>query len=92
MPLRPADLDHLSLLVARLLDADLLLAEEDGALLAEIEAARRSLETGAAETACRHTERFVRALEALARDGRLSEAHGRVALEWARRLLDAPAR
>jgi hypothetical protein len=55
MPLRPADLDHLALLAERLPDADLLLTEEDGALLAQIEAARRSLQTGAAAAVCRHT-------------------------------------
>jgi hypothetical protein len=86
-----ADLDHLSLMIERLLDADLLLSGEGGALLAEIEAARQSLERGDAEAAGRHTARLVGAIEALARDGRLSEAHGREALESARRLLDGPA-
>jgi hypothetical protein len=92
MPSRPADLAHLSLMVARLLDADLLPTGEGGALLAEIEAARRSLNEEDEQAARWHTERFLLALEALLQSGLLDEADGRAGLESARRILEAPAR
>lgn len=54
-----ADIARLSLMIERLLDAELLLAEEGAELLAEVEAASRLLEEGDAETAQRYIHRFV---------------------------------
>ena len=88
---RAAEFARLSLIVERLLDADLLLAEEGGALLAEIEAARQSLGEDDEAAVGWHTANFLRALEALVRSGRLGEEHGRAVIEGARRMLDAPA-
>jgi hypothetical protein len=77
-------------MVVGLIDADLLLAEEGRGLLRVIDAARRALDRGATEDSCRHTGRFVRAMEAIVRDGRLDAAHGGAALAAARRMLEAP--
>jgi hypothetical protein len=86
-----AKLVHLYRMVEGLLDADLLLAEEGGTLLKAITAARRARDRGDVAAARRHTTRFVLAMEGLVRDGLLDEAHGRGALEAARRMLNDTA-
>jgi hypothetical protein len=84
---RAAECACLSLIVERWLDADLLLAQEGEALLAEIAAARRALEGGEMAACRRHTRQFIFGVEALLRSGQLVEQHGRPALAAARRLL-----
>jgi hypothetical protein len=74
--------------VAGLIDADLLLAAEGAALLAEIATARRAWEGGEAESARRYTSDFVLMLEALVRDVLLDEADARPARAAAQRLLE----
>jgi hypothetical protein len=69
-----ADIARLSLMIERLLDAELLLAEEGAALLAEVEAASRLLEEGDAETAQRHIHRVVLYTEELLRSEGLDTA------------------
>jgi hypothetical protein len=76
-------------LVEGLIDADLLLFDDGEALLAEIEVAGRALEEGDAAAVARHLARFIRTMTALMQSGLLEEAHGRAALEGARRMLDA---
>jgi len=60
-----AEISRLSLLVQRMLDADLLLEEQGAALLAESDAARRSLEAGDTTATRRHIERLAQFTEAL---------------------------
>jgi hypothetical protein len=71
MPSYTAECDRLSLIVERWLDADLLLAEEGAALLAQMAAAHRALEGGERADCRRHTRQFLLAVEALVRGGRL---------------------
>jgi hypothetical protein len=73
-----------------MIDADLLLAEEGGALLAEIAAAGRAEDAGDAAALRRHLEGFLRALEALTRSRELESddaGDSGAALAAARRLL-----
>jgi hypothetical protein len=70
------------------IDGDLLLAEEGGALLAEIAAAGRARDAGDPVAVRRHTERFLRALEALIASGELDAEDGHPALEAAREMLN----
>jgi hypothetical protein len=86
-----AKLTRLSLMVQRLLDADLLLVEEGEALLAEIAAADRAVAGGNETAVRRHLRRFVRTLEALMGSQMLDVAGGRAALGAARRMLEASA-
>ena len=81
-----ADFDRLALLVRRILDADLLLEEEGAALLAESDAACRSLEEGNEAAARERAAQLARNLEALVSSGRLAAADARGALEVARRI------
>jgi hypothetical protein len=85
MPLCAADIRILSLVIQRLMDAELLLDAEGAALLAQVEAVRRSLDEGNEADAERCATQFVRSLETLVRSGRLEGADGRRALEVARR-------
>jgi hypothetical protein len=86
-----ADFARLHRIVEGLIDADLLLPEDGGTLLEVIEAAHRSLDGGAAGASRQHTRRIVLAIEALVQSGTLDEAHGRTALETARRMLNDAA-
>ena len=85
---RAAECARLSLIVQRWLDADLLLAEEGAALLAQVAEARRALDGRDAAAARRHTRRFVQVLDALVETGLLEEPRGRLALAAARQMLD----
>jgi hypothetical protein len=87
MPTCTAELNGLSLMVQRLLDAELLLETEGAALLTETRAACRSLEEGDAEAARQHVEQVERFVETLVATRALELAGGRAVLETARRIL-----
>ena len=87
MPTCTAKIDGLSLMVQRLLDAELLLDTEGVVLLAETRAARLSLEEGDAAAARQHVEQVARFVEGLMATGALERADGRAVLETARRIL-----
>jgi hypothetical protein len=82
-----ADLARLSLLIQRLLDAEVLSDAEGVALVAANEAARRSLEAGDVGAVCRHVEQVARFTEELVRTAAIKPADGRAVLEATRRLL-----
>ena len=84
-----ADFDRLCLRVQRLMDADRLLPDAGGALLAAAEAARRTVEAGDLGAARRHVAEFARLTEALVRSAGLGPSEGQALREAARRLLDA---
>jgi hypothetical protein len=86
MPLCAADIQSLTLLIQRLLDAELLPDAEGEALLAETDAARRSLEQAEAETARRQLERLARLAEALVETSALDPADGQGVIRTARRI------
>jgi hypothetical protein len=88
---RAAECARLSLIVERWLDADLLLAEEGGTLLAALRAAGRALEEGDEAAVGSHLARLVRTLEALTQSRTLATAEGRAALDTARQMLEASA-
>ena len=73
------------------MDAELLLIEEGERLLAEIEAARHSLETRDFRGIEQHITQFLRDLESLVRTDWLHAAESRTAVEAAVRILDQPA-
>ena len=87
MPIRTAEINSLSLMVQRLLDAELLLDTEGAALLTETRAACRSLEAGDAAAARQHIEQVARFVERLVATGALELAGGRAVIETARRIL-----
>jgi hypothetical protein len=70
------------------IDADLLLAEEGGPLLAEIAAAGRARDAGDAAALRRHLEGFLQALEGLSRSRELDTRDGGSALAAVRQLLN----
>ena len=86
-----SQLGRLTLLVERLLDADLLLDTEAEALLAQAESARLSLEAGDTDSGRRTVERIVVFTEALVRTDALGEAYGHAVIETARRILPPDA-
>jgi len=88
MPTLLADFTRLVLLVQRLLDAELLLEEEGAALLAESDAARRSLEAGEKEAARRHIERLAQFTAALMATNALAHTDGQAVLQFADGLLN----
>src|SRR5262249_48519856 len=88
-PARATELDRLYRLIEGLLDADMLLAEEGGALLEAIDRAHRCHREGDPEAAHRHWTRLDVAIESLVENGRLEEAQGRAALALVRQM---PAR
>jgi hypothetical protein len=87
MPTCPAEINRLSLMVQRLLDAELLLDTEAAALLTETRAACRSVEEGDAAAARRHVEQVARFVERLVATGALERGDGRAVIETARRIL-----
>ena len=86
-----ADFDRLSLLVRRILDAELLLEEEGAALLAESDAAGRSLEAGEKEAARRHVERLARFTAALVETNALARTDGQAVPQFTDGLLNPRA-
>jgi len=95
MPIHPADLSRLILLIQRLLDAEVLCQEDGTELLSEAEAGRRSLQAGDAEAVREHLERVARFTETLVRTNALAPGDGHAVLESVRLLLgeetDRPA-
>jgi hypothetical protein len=87
MPTCTTELNDLSLMVQRLLDAELLLDMEGAALLTETRAACRCLEAGDAETARQHVEQLARFVETLVATRALALADGRAVIETARGIL-----
>ena len=87
MHLCAADIQSLTLLIQRILDAELLLEEEGAALLAQTGAAGRSLEAGDGPGARRHLERLAQLTEALVATDALALADGQAVIEPANRLL-----
>jgi hypothetical protein len=87
MPICPAELNSLSLMVQRLLDAELLLDTEAAALLTQTRAACRSLEAGNAAAARRHIAQVALFVERLVATGALDRADGHTVIETARRIL-----
>jgi hypothetical protein len=85
------DLARLSLMIQRMLDADVLRETEGAALLTESEAARRSLREGDAKAARLHVERVALFTEALVRSDALDLADGGAVIETARRIVGEDA-
>jgi hypothetical protein len=82
-----AELNHLTLLVERLRDADALLAEDSAALRAKAAEAIQALEAGDLETSRRQVESLVRFTEALVQTDALDLPDGQAIIETAYRLL-----
>ena len=87
MPTCMANINGLSLVLQRLLDAELLLDTEATALLTETAAACRSLEEGDAAAARQHIEQVALFVEMLVATEALDLAAGRTVIETARRFL-----
>jgi hypothetical protein len=85
-PARATEFDRLYRLIEGLLDADILLAEEAGALLEAIDRAHRCHREGDREAAQQQWRRLGLAIEALVENGRLEAAHGRAALALVRQM------
>jgi hypothetical protein len=81
------DLKRLTLLIERLLDAELLLDAEGTKLLIEVETARQSLQEGDTQSARRHIEQVARFTEAFVTTQALGLADGCAVIETARRIL-----
>lgn len=82
-----ADYARLSLLIQRILDADVLGDTEGAALQREAEAARLSLEAGDLEAARQHAAQVALFTEALVRTHLLPPTEGRKVLETTRHLI-----
>ncbi|HLK59063.1 MAG TPA: hypothetical protein VKU00_21055 [Chthonomonadaceae bacterium] len=81
------ELQRLSLMVLRLMDADLLLPEEGSALLAEIEALEQARDNATAARVASSCARLLPQLEVLVRTDRLDASTGGQAQEIVRRIL-----
>jgi hypothetical protein len=88
MKTRMADFVRLTLLIQRLLDADVFDETEGGPLLAETEAVRHALEGGDWEAARGHLEQVTRLTAALIQTDALALAPGREVLQTANRILN----
>jgi len=91
MPSDALDLSHLTLLIQRLLDAEVLLEADGATLLDHAEAARLALGQGRLEEGRGHIEQIARWMEALIQSRVLEASDGRAVLETARRLLSIEA-
>jgi hypothetical protein len=78
---------RLTILVQRVLDADVLCDGEGNALLTETEAALYSLEAGDTETARRHVEQVAHFMEIFVESKTLTRADGSAILEMTRFIL-----
>jgi DNA-binding GntR family transcriptional regulator len=87
VPTCTTKIDNLSLMVQRLLDAELLPDTEGAALLAETRAACRALEAGDTAAARRHIEQVVRLVETLVASDALNRADGGAVMETAGQIL-----
>jgi hypothetical protein len=83
-PAPATEFDRLYRLIEGLLDADILLPEEGGALLEALDRARRCHREGDREAAHRQWLRLGLAIQSLVENGRLEEAYGRAALALVR--------
>ena len=83
-----ADLARLSLLIQRLLDAEILSDAEGAALMSANEAARRSLEASDAGAVRRHVEQVAHFTEELIRTSAIKPVDGHAVLEATRCLLN----
>jgi hypothetical protein len=92
VPTCTAEINSLSLMVQRLLDAELLLDTEGAALLTETRAACRCLEEGYGESVRRHVEQVARFVEGLVATETLDRADGRAVIETAGRILAGDTR
>ena len=88
MPIDLTQLDHLGLLVQRLLDAEVLSEAQGTALLQESQAARQVLEAGAVEDAQWHVQQLARRLETLLGSQALAPAEAAAVLQSAHHLLN----
>jgi hypothetical protein len=84
-------LNQLTLLLKRLMDADTLLAEDSVALQTQADAVGRALAQGDLEAARRHVERLAQLTEALVNTDALDLENGRAVIEMAHRLLNESA-
>jgi hypothetical protein len=82
------DFTRLSLLVQRILDAEVLSDGEGAALLTQVELARQALEAGNVLSFHAHLEKLARRTEALLAMAALAAADGRAVLHAANRLLN----
>src|SRR5258706_10300148 len=83
------EIHRLSLMVQRIVDADLLSSDEGAALLAETAAAREALEKGDETAARRHLEQLVGLTEAVVKSGALDLADGRAVIERATKIVES---
>ena len=81
------DIHRLTRTVQRLMDADLVLPDEAGALVEEIEASARSPDEAVSERARENDEPLYLTLEALVRTDRLDASIGEKAQAIVRRIL-----
>jgi hypothetical protein len=88
MPSHAVELAHISLSIARLMDAELLLDEHGAVLLAETDAAQRFFEAGETEAARHHIARLAQRAEALVETRALALADGRAVLIATNRILN----
>jgi hypothetical protein len=86
-PPATVELQRLFRCVERWIDADLLLAEEGGALLTVIAAAGRARDAGDSAALRRHLEQFLRALEGLLRSREIDDVDGDRLRDAAQQLL-----
>ena len=91
MDFAAADIARLTLLIQRILDAEVLAELDCAELVLHIEAVRRSGEAGDTDTARRHIEQVACCTEALVRSRALAPSDGLAVIETARRLLTANA-
>jgi hypothetical protein len=81
------DFARLTLLIQRLLDADVLSETETAPLLSETEAVRYALEAGDWEAARKHLEQIALLTEALIQTDALALVDGRAVIETVRQYL-----
>jgi hypothetical protein len=87
---RDGNVHHLSLLILRMMDAELLPDSEGSALLTQAEAARRSLEAGDREAAQRQIEQIALFIEELMRTDQLAQEEGETVFQTVTGILKPP--
>jgi hypothetical protein len=89
LPCPLTDLAHLTLLIERLQDADMISEGEEATLLTEADAALQSLEAGDREAVRAHVARIARFTETLIRIEALTLSDGRAVIQAAQSILKA---
>lgn len=89
-PSARADFDRLCLRVQRLVDADRLLPEAGGALLAKLDAALAALAAGDPATARTKLQDFINQVNAFVQTGRLTTAQGQPLTDAASDIIALP--